>query len=170
MAGRVSFCRASSATALQGLLTSKPSRPHHCTRASASSIEPSQESSKTRAAGSCHVERSTEMTLTLARLALTALASAASVLALPAAIAQADSAQSFVSPSGNIVCGLGVGLDGKASASCEIRDYSFTAPHCAQGGGNEFSVTEGQPATPRCHTDTNFVPGRPVLQYGQARS
>jgi hypothetical protein len=107
--------------------------------------------------------------MTVAKFALTAIASAVTVIALPAANAQADSPQSFVSPSGNIVCGLGT-LDGKASATCEIRDYSFTAPHCTQGGGNEFGVTEGEPAAPRCHTDTNFVPGRPILQYGQSRS
>ena len=107
--------------------------------------------------------------MTIAKLALTAIASAASVMALSGVTAQADDSQSFVSPSGNITCGLGT-FNGKASATCEIRDYSFTAPHCTQGGGNEFSVTEGQPATPRCHTDTNFVPGRPVLQYGQSRS
>ena len=104
------------------------------------------------------------------KVALTAIAGAATMFALPTGTAQADTPQSFVSPSGNIVCGLGTGLDGKANATCEIRDYSFAAPHCAQGGGNEFSVTEGQAASPRCHTDTNFVPGRPILQYGQSRS
>ncbi len=109
----------------------------------------------------------TKMTLT--KFALIAVTAGATAMALPA-VAQADTPQSFVSPSGNIVCGLGVGLDGRSGASCEIRDYNWAPPHCNQGVGNEFSLTEGEPAETRCHTDTNFVPGRPILAYGQTRS
>jgi hypothetical protein len=32
--------------------------------------------------------------------------------------------RSFLSPSGNLVCGVGPGNDGKSSATCEIRDFT----------------------------------------------
>jgi hypothetical protein len=102
--------------------------------------------------------------------ALLATAAMVTAIALPATAHAADTYYQFVSPTGNIVCSVGNGADGKGSAACEIRTYSWVPPHCDMGTANAWSITQGFGPGPRCHTDTNFVAGLPVLPYGQVRS
>jgi hypothetical protein len=99
-------------------------------------------------------------TMRIRKIALIAAATVAGAIARPAS-AHADTPQLFLSPSGNIVCGVGTGNDGKSSATCEIRDFTWTLPRqCNMGRSNEINLTQGNPPEPRCHTDTNFVPER----------
>jgi hypothetical protein len=103
-------------------------------------------------------------------LALTATATVAATIALSATAHADESYYQFVSPSGNIVCSVGTNSDGRSGAGCEIREYTWTPPHCEMGMGNEFGLNQGNPPTTRCHTDTNFDPRDPTLPYGQTRS
>ena len=106
----------------------------------------------------------------IGKLAQMAAATVAGAITLPAS-AHADTPQLFLSPSGDIVCGVGTGNDGKSSATCEVRDFTWTLPQqCNMGSSNEFNLTQGNAPEPRCHTDTNFVAGLPTLPYGQTRS
>ena len=99
-----------------------------------------------------------------------ALIATATTIALPATAHAADSYYQFLSPTGNIVCSVGTGADGVSSAACEIRTYTWVPPHCEMGTANSWGLTQGGAPQPRCHTDTNFVAGLPILPYGQKRS
>ena len=107
-------------------------------------------------------------------LALLATATAAGTIGL-AATAHADESYDFLSPSGNIVCFVSTSFDGTNGAECEIRDYTYMAPPkspgCQLGSwGDRFSLKQGSAPVGHCHGDTNFVPGLPILPYGQTRS
>jgi hypothetical protein len=92
----------------------------------------------------------------------------AAAIALPAN-AFADE-RSFQSPSGNIVCILGV-----EGVACDVSDHTYQVPPgppCSQhlSWGDRFSMQTGQPAQLECHGDTLRVPGEQTLGYGQTIS
>jgi uncharacterized protein DUF6636 len=92
-------------------------------------------------------------------------------------LSHADEPGLFLSPSGNIICGVGTtGSDGKSGAMCEIRDFIYAPPSkpldCHLGWGDRISLDPGSAPALRCHGDTQFglAPGQPTLPYGQTRS
>jgi hypothetical protein len=110
-------------------------------------------------------------TISRAKLGLTAAATAAVAIALPAT-ANAGLPPSFQTPSGNIMCWV----DDNA-AVCRIVDYTYSAQQqdCpSPGGPNEFWLKEGAPAVLKCSDDP---PGTyaglrtsVTLDYGQTKS
>lgn len=102
------------------------------------------------------------------------LVSAGTALAVLApASARADGFDFFQTPSGNIDCAMGL-LDGSALVECEISDHTYAVPArptpCMGAFGDRISMSQGNPATMTCHSDTVRGIGYPVLQYGQSRS
>lgn len=101
-------------------------------------------------------------------LMLTAVASAAAILTLPAT-AHADS-KYFQTPSGNIFCTID-----SSGAACDIQQYTYTPPpppECAQhiSWGSRFRLNPGKPGVVECHGDTLQLPGEPTLAYGKSIS
>jgi hypothetical protein len=111
--------------------------------------------------------------MTLGKVAAIAVVTASATLPL-AGIAHADVPNWFESPSGNIVCSISGASAGKASAGCEIRNHTWAIPSppgwYLGGGCDRFVLDQGSAPVTHCHTDTSFVPGPPVLDYGQTDS
>lgn len=90
-------------------------------------------------------------------------------LLLSAAPALAQDTASFRSPTGNIHCMILT--RGDAEARCDLREAtpSFAPPaDCEQDYGYAFVVGSVGPGRPICAGDTVFMPGSPVLAYGQS--
>ncbi len=104
------------------------------------------------------------------------IASAAAVLAaVSMPVAQADIADDFKTPSGNIYCKMWVGNDGLAAVGCEGGgSQAGPEPDCAEHmqWGDRFSMVQGQAPESHCHTDTirSNQAQAPVLEYGQTQS
>lgn len=124
-----------------------------------------------------------------AKLSLIATATVAATIALPATAHADESDNTFYSPSGNILCSVGIPssgsrFSGKAIVYCDIRDYTWTASDCGSGGpADTFKLRQGEQASVMCDptrdsrtkqhlpgTADLFPPGLPTLDYGQTRS
>ena len=115
------------------------------------------------------------------RLALAVAAISAVTAALPA-VAHADDSGAFLSPSGNIACGMGGGPDDMGAADCEVGEHTWVAPANTRGpegrpcnfnfGGLQVYVDHGKAAALGCYEglSTFTFPGLPTLAYGQTRS
>jgi len=86
------------------------------------------------------------------RLALAVAAIFAVTATLPA-VAHADDSGAFLSPSGNIVCGMGQGPDDMGAADSEVGEHLWVAPATCYEGASSFTF-----------------PGLPTLAYGHSRS
>jgi len=108
----------------------------------------------------------------IAKLALTATATAAATVAL-AATAHAGVPPSFQTPSGNILCWIA-----DDAATCRIIDYTYVAAPadaCSSPGfANGFWLDEGKPAELRCSPEPpgtySGLRAHTTLDYGQTRS
>jgi hypothetical protein len=91
-----------------------------------------------------------------------------------AAIAHADGAQFFQSPSGNISCLLYLFPVNTGSADCQIRDSTWAAPprpsNCQGGWGDSLGIVQGEPAKLECRTDRLLGENSPALAYGSAQT
>ncbi|MGE2814751.1 DUF6636 domain-containing protein [Mycobacterium heidelbergense] len=109
----------------------------------------------------------------ITKLALTASATAAAIIALPA-IAHAGPDYWFQSPSGDIGCHLLTLSGGKAGVVCQIRDYTYPVPPrptgCPGSWGDEFGVVQSEAPKLGCHLDTVFNRGLQTLNYGDSLS
>ena len=115
------------------------------------------------------------------RLALAVAAIFAVTAALPA-VAHADDSGAFLSPSGNIVCGMGEGPDYMGAADCEVGEHLWVAPATTRGpegrpcnfnfGGLQVYVDHGKAAALGCYEGASSFtfPGLPTLAYGHSRS
>jgi hypothetical protein len=79
----------------------------------------------------------------------------------------------FISPSGNIACMLGDGLNG--GVACDISEHTYAVPpppaNCPLSWGDRFELKPGQPPIMTCHGDTVRNPGNErTLGYGQTVS
>lgn len=79
----------------------------------------------------------------------------------------------FISPSGNIACMLGDGLDG--GVACDINEHTYAVPprpaNCPLSWGDRFQLIPGRAPTMICHGDTVRNPGNEqTLSYGQTVS
>jgi len=110
--------------------------------------------------------------MTITKLALIATATVAATIALPATL-QAATAGSFQSPTGNIVCLMGTGDDGKSRVDCEIADHTWLAPprspDCPLNWGSRFRLEQGSAAVFACYHQVLTTPEQ-TLDYGQTRS
>lgn len=111
------------------------------------------------------------MTATTLRRATTAFVSAAIGIGSTQS-AHADAVYNFQSPSGNIACMLGDGLNG--AVECDIADHTYVEPprpsECPLSYGDRFRLDPGQPAMMSCHSDTVRVSGMQTLDYGRTLS
>ncbi len=110
------------------------------------------------------------------RLTKSAVVGACAILALGSAVrAAADPpADYFQSPSGNIACMLGDGLNG--GVACDVAEHTYEAPSrpadCGPTNfGDRIQLLPGQLPTMPCHGDTVKNPGQEqTLDYGQTVS
>lgn len=104
------------------------------------------------------------MTRRVLLLVLSMLLSLLVTSALCAPSAQARSWTAFLSPSGNIVCGMS-----RTAAACEVTVHSWSAPpkpeRCAPMAYGD-RVDLGRRATWPCYTDSVGNPQGKVLGYG----
>ena len=109
----------------------------------------------------------------ITKLALTAAATAAATIAVPAT-ARADdpNAQFFQSPTGNIHCEVGRSYKGNAYANCTVQNAAYAAPsgQCPLSAPTnpQFTLIPGVPPYLSCVSADN--PPWPTLDYGQTRS
>lgn len=125
-------------------------------------------------------------TMSFAKLALIATATAAATIALPAT-ASADpndltQYENFLSPSGNINCSImleppfdvnGVHYSGNNGVQCELSDYTWQLPQGCPSGvvGVAFRFDDAAPPDAGCWKYPNQLPlPWPTLNYGQTRS
>ena len=115
----------------------------------------------------------------------------AATIALPATAHANANDDKFYSPSGNILCSLGIDtrgskFHGKAVVYCDIRDYTWTALECDGHPADTFMLRQGEWGTQLCDptrdygtkqhipgtadTADLFPPGVATLDYGQTRS
>ena len=85
----------------------------------------------------------------------------------------------FVTPSGNIVCGI---YSDGSGAYCEIREHTWVMPTSTHGpfgrpcdfnfGGLQFFVSEGEPGMLGCYEGASSFDrlGTTTLEYGQTYS
>jgi len=110
-------------------------------------------------------------TIARTKLTLTAMATAAVAIALPAT-ANAGIPPSFQTPSGNIMCWVG-----QKMVSCRIADYTYSAQgqDCGSPGWpNGFLLKQGMPAKLDCSDDApgtyTGMRAQVTLDYGQTKS
>lgn len=110
-------------------------------------------------------------TVTRTKLALTAMATAAVAIGLPAT-ANAGIPPSFQTPSGNIMCWIA-----DNAATCRIVDYTYSAQQqdCpSPGGPNGFWLKEGMPAVLECSDNPpgtyTGLRAHVTLDYGQTKA
>ena len=109
----------------------------------------------------------------LVRLGFAFVAAASAMATVP--VASADSVDQAMSPSGNIVCAVGIlAPDPTAYADCEIAEHNWSPPPrpggCEQDYGSRVLMIEGRPPTFPCYGDTLRGNGLPTLNYGQTIS
>jgi hypothetical protein len=115
--------------------------------------------------------KDTKMAMTTAKLALIAAATAAATIGL-AGTAHADAEIGFRSPSGDVVCVMSGGQDGKGSVACQVHNHTYPQPPlpgCSLAG-REYDLVQGAPAALGCQGGMIADPPPPTLEYGQKRS
>jgi hypothetical protein len=109
---------------------------------------------------------------TISKLVLTATAAVAVTIA-PPTIAHADPGTLFFqSPSGNIHCDLGRGMDGNAGVECEVENATYEVPPgpCQLRGpfASQFLLGQGDTRPDVGCVPTSNPPWQ-TLDYGQTR-
>jgi hypothetical protein len=111
------------------------------------------------------------------KLALIATATVAATIGL-AGTATANGKLDFRSPSGDVVCAMGVGHDpddrayyGKGAVYCQVK-HTYPQPPLADCplAGREYDLEEGTPSVLGCQGGVLVDPPPPTLGYGQTRS
>jgi hypothetical protein len=86
--------------------------------------------------------------------------------------AQADDQSDFRSPSGDVLCTMTQGQDGKGTVACQVLNHTYPQPPLPDCpvAGREYDLGQGAPPSLGCQGGLIVDPPPPTLDYGQTRS